>query len=107
MNDAELNQFIHEKVMGLGEWTPFHHANHHAPGAVKGSRNIQPPSPDYCNDLNAAARAEEKAIGKKGSWAYYGSLTLLCGNDCPHMVAVTAPARLRMEAVHRLYTENL
>jgi len=117
MNDAELNKFIHEKVMG-----DCVHNNLKSSSTYRNLYTCECRSavykalnefaiPDYCHDLNAAARAEAKAIEAHRETRYLDALSNVVANGNGPYTELTrcaiANARQRCEALYRLYTENL
>lgn len=114
MNNEQINEAIHEKVMGEGCYHSYQlddTGNDHDDGyygiwvcslcadTVKicaGNGLIQH-KPDYCTDLNAVARAEAKVIDANGYPLY---LSCLDDATCRYRQSV-ATARQRAEACLR------
>lgn len=129
MTDEQLNKWVHEKVMGLE--TVFWEHTWLIPEGETVSRCLRCkfyrgteaivclpcPPPDYCNDLNLAAKAEavviERLAGKCGETAaaelFYVSLfaVVVKGKGIARltdtqiiMLAVRATARQRCQAMY-------
>jgi hypothetical protein len=77
-----------------------------------------PDNPDYCSSLDAAAKAEAKAIEEKGSVEYGNTVAVVLRNpftpderralsdDEVIALFLTASARQRCEAIYQLYTNE-
>lgn len=100
MTNEEINRYIHEEILGLCSSCQFAmHSTHEDECVPFGSM------PDYCNDLNLAAKAEAVVIERVGFSHYYEALRKLWPTDYMQQI-ITAAARQRCEAMYSVMEKN-
>lgn len=108
IDNETLNRWIHEKLLGEC-WHPLQTCEQldEFEGHVRygchlcGDSNAQPHStiPDYCSDLNLAAKAEAKVIEGVGFDDYFDALLEVTNQD---ENPITATARQRCLAMYSM-----
>jgi hypothetical protein len=119
VTNDELNKFIHETVIGecRHEMMPAakqsltnNHGNFKCVSRCGEMCHVSVDLefPDYCSSLDAAAKAEAKAIEEKGQTRYLDKLSHVIADGSGPYTLLTrcaiATARQRCEAIYQLYT---